>query len=1330
MNMSTTLNLPFWHCSSPPNVPDCSEELDIIIQRLAAGDTDLDVDSQAQSQIPLDNGMPASGLPPICDSESADPSKFNEIYHLNNNVSDASDYKCEEKNGKCNPEYLCPGKNGPDDLKCVGDGWDESSNEIPGDVNIDKRNTYKDKIENRIEMCQTGRSSVENKVCGISGTVGGDGEESDRERERSPRQQHEPVTNEINTSDVILSRDLTLNPLESNSKKKESVSEVISRRDRRISCSTTSSTCSAGSYSRRKHHKHHKHKKNNPPSEDPPPVTPKVNPIFLWVRQDDTRIVEVMCEDYDYRNRIRLTKTHLGWRAIPKTEIFASAIIPKPQSDPESVPDKSRSRKKISKRRKSKKKRSKTLEKGRKSGLLDNPNIIKECSVALSRENVELYQNKLFPRRDDSVESLRSQESVRSRSNSSRDVNSRHSSRPSSRQSVNNSRSVSQESIDELSLCNGPLQRLRNLPKSNSCDFSSPKISQSLVKSKSLDFNIKSENVTVLESDHLVQNDEESDNSTVLSAVKNEPENTKEDIAEVDFQKEDDCQRHQIVDMTKHDSDFNDADCDELGQLLKDIPDLEFVEEEELEEVEEEDWPAPTDLTVPKSKEDEGKPPRVKLPILPPNISSLVTVTSSTRPPEPLTAPLPEVTITPIPNPNPKPAHQQKPQNKFLETLLSTPHAIKPERDEVTITRTSDKRPLECGKRSHDAESKAKKLKAENITLKSLLAKQQYDKSIKGLDLETCVKKMKNKQENENVDCSKSRLHELLTDGVTPANVDPLAQLKQVLSNPDLAVPDPLLVPRARLPALVASPASEIPRLLTMHLDKKVEEAPCPPLSDPDMLEVSLSNLRSLLSYSPDKMKDADDLAAYQKSLEAFLEWQRYQTELMEAQIKNSGPLTPGLPPGEIDVATANALNQMLWLPYLNQLDLNCNGNRDFMSLMNTMMSHNYSGGNNLSAPPHISTNHFTQSSPFLTPTSPMDIESQMKTLAMWQEAVMSQQNLNPSRNKLQNTPLSPTHAEPRLKIPNVPPPSKKQMLSPLPSPQKMRGNHNNNNNYSQFSPSGNQKNHFNYDNYHQMQMQQQQQQNLLRQQQQMVEFHRKQQKRQCEMQMRQAEHHRQMEMQQRQEQHLIQFQQMQQNYSDFHQEISRQIKSEADKSDKSDRRSKEPKQGTISVKPLSNLMEKNQSKKSSSWQQFEEELKKSAELTNQMALRWKQFEEEMRKSQIQITKNQNKNKIKMENVSEWPPNIKAVDEPRAKLPSNNTLTTPKLKVKNLVDPNMSPPKLLKQIDPEHLPVVVNEPGPVLDESQAHLWHPFFGNKADQPYNSPWRWTTVTVNGE
>ncbi|EZA62451.1 hypothetical protein X777_10081 [Ooceraea biroi] len=80
---------------------------------------------------------------------------------------------------------------------------------------------------------------------------------------------------------------------------------------------------------RRHHHHHHHHQKHQKRVRDEAPrdntldepeeKRPKVNPIFLWASQREQRIIEVRCEDYDKRNRIKLTKTAQGWRSIPRT---------------------------------------------------------------------------------------------------------------------------------------------------------------------------------------------------------------------------------------------------------------------------------------------------------------------------------------------------------------------------------------------------------------------------------------------------------------------------------------------------------------------------------------------------------------------------------------------------------------------------------------------------------------------------------------------------------------------------------------------------------------------------------------------------------------------------------------------------------------------------------------------------------------------------------------------------------------------------------------------------------------------------------------------------
>uniref|UniRef100_A0A8D8UHH4 Uncharacterized protein n=1 Tax=Cacopsylla melanoneura TaxID=428564 RepID=A0A8D8UHH4_9HEMI len=56
-------------------------------------------------------------------------------------------------------------------------------------------------------------------------------------------------------------------------------------------------------------------------------ISTKINPIFLWIEQKDSKIISVLCEDYDKRNRIRLSKIFDGrWTAVPRTDRLVKAI--------------------------------------------------------------------------------------------------------------------------------------------------------------------------------------------------------------------------------------------------------------------------------------------------------------------------------------------------------------------------------------------------------------------------------------------------------------------------------------------------------------------------------------------------------------------------------------------------------------------------------------------------------------------------------------------------------------------------------------------------------------------------------------------------------------------------------------------------------------------------------------------------------------------------------------------------------------------------------------------------------------------------------------------
>lgn len=326
-----------------------------------------------------------------------------------------------------------------------------------------------------------------------------------------------------------------------------------------------------------------------------------------------------------------------------------------------------------------------------------------------------------------------------------------------------------------------------------------------------------------------------------------------------------------------------------------------------------------------------------------------------------------ETAVKPIP-----PAHQQS-KTKFLESILSCPKKCHKD-DSKKADAADQQEPLylgvsrksasptvsssDCRKfSSPELEPKPKRIKVDDITLKTILSRNK--------DTSTKIKATKSKDTEETQQTAdsttKSRLLELLTSENDEhiSKLDPLTQLKEVLSDPDLHVPDPLLVPRTRLPALVANPAKEIPRLLAM----KSEGLSYPKLlTDPDLLVVSLSHLQSLLQAAG---KD-----------EEMLKYQQQHAQLLQQQMKQDK--------SSMDAATATALNQMMWLPYLSQLEaaaMACGNSQDFMSMLNMMFP---PGG-------------YSQMNPYLmsSPTSginPYDYKSQLEfqqAFALWNEAMM-----------------------------------------------------------------------------------------------------------------------------------------------------------------------------------------------------------------------------------------------------------------------------------------------------------------------------------------------------
>jgi hypothetical protein len=363
----------------------------------------------------------------------------------------------------------------------------------------------------------------------------------------------------------------------------------------------------------------------------------------------------------------------------------------------------------------------------------------------------------------------------------------------------------------------------------------------------------------------------------------------------------------------------------------------------------------PTDLSIPKSSTDmDGVPVKAVVPILP-------------AAPNPQPTPMEAA---------PTPAHQPKPQHKsmFLESLLSSPRkCYQPPRQAseepqpldlgVSLSRGSGSPTVSCSEErkistTSDSDVKTKCLKAEDITLKNLLSKQSSKIVEKGSTTpEASV---------ETTKAQKSRLLELLTSepfSLDQEVDDPLTQLKKVLSDPELSVPDPVLVPRDRLRRLVASPASEISRLLSSRPELRFPEILAYPalVRDPDLLVVSHAHLQRLLQNWTE-----EDAAACM----SLRDYQMYH------QQQENGEL-------------AAALNQMFWLPYLTQLEaaaMTYGNTQEFLTMLNAVFPP--------SSYPHVPERTAQQQYPFFVPCSlpSTDYKTQLEfqqAVSAWHETMM-----------------------------------------------------------------------------------------------------------------------------------------------------------------------------------------------------------------------------------------------------------------------------------------------------------------------------------------------------
>ncbi|XP_022917966.1 uncharacterized protein [Onthophagus taurus] len=603
------------------------------------------------------------------------------------------------------------------------------------------------------------------------------------------------------------------------------------------------------------------------------PVNPRVNPIFVWVRQEDTQIVDVKCEDYDKRNRILLTKTAQGWRAIPRTETLVPTLKDDKgkttdthhQSDLQEEPPRLRKQRKTHKV----KRRSTGVQVG------DDGDDISDAETRIPSPPISW---------DDpvNVESHLPSHTIRI---PKKDVNKTCDVSP-----LDNLLAVAElelQSNDWGDKCTDTTTTtIIEKPKS-------PSTETDIELDKFIDSCNPSYDDSIQKNPDESDYNTEDDNNLAMDDILNRLEQslrspeTQTDIIPPDTKKESD-----ILIKTPED--------DEIVVIPDDEPDV------------------PTDLST---KKDEDQPTDLSLPKR--NKSPL------SRPPSHSSETIQSPQPSGIPAVPPSPDILQNQKSKFLESLLQKTQ--EPEKEPLDLNfRKSASPTVTCSeevKSSKEPEPPSKKLKVEDITLKRLL-----DVQVESTKSDTSKIK------------ETSRLLELLS---CPIEQDPVAQLNQVLTDNTINIPDPLLVPKNRLSQILSSPAREIPRLLIDRPELRLPQALAFPhlLQDPDILVITIQQLQTIvqkqsqlpLKEGKEEIKQSQE---EKKEIVAKPPTPKANENNNVSKEEKSKDKKAGMNElaNDIDAASNAAFNQMMWLPYFNQMENNPNS--EFLKLLAMSYSH------------------------------------------------------------------------------------------------------------------------------------------------------------------------------------------------------------------------------------------------------------------------------------------------------------------------------------------------------------------------------------------------------
>ncbi|XP_014245226.1 uncharacterized protein LOC106664232 isoform X2 [Cimex lectularius] len=689
---------------------------------------------------------------------------------------------------------------------------------------------------------------------------------------RVSRGANEPVKDMDSSEEPVFAR--VADPELCKKKKKKKKKE---KRKRSVSCSTESSSCSTGSK------KHKKKKKYHVEYEEP---TSKINPIFLRTHNDtNNTIVSVVCEDYDRWNRIKLTKTPGGWRAIPRTEpnkqwsswdmlvkkgsksptdvveeddqavgkeengvicetLDTAEPYPGPESPPITNGNVESEVPEISKHTDSD------------SDVEEVPYIVDQTPVAIvdlcTDEEPEAKEELLIAKKE-----VEEPETEEDKFKCGEDVN-----EPNVDENHNDFQPDVRSPCIEENFCRDTEDSVDKRFEFLLNELHESDINNVVNQTSTPD----AQKPVDVPQDHLVSN---------CSALMDELEEMCHGIMSERLKIDEPVHKDDLSDIYTFVPSPGEAEPVKADEE-KTIPETDQLETKRHSE------DSPMNLVMQENanaevlKGDEGAPL---------NACELEGLDILWKLPEGTTihhSKAPQTKEDPVA----QPAHQSSPKKN------ATISVVKPQSIVKECSTPVQEEPLNLG-----IPKPPPKL---DPTPPPPQPPCKFEEPVRTPANKIPQKKIKNDKLHD------SKLLELLK--TTDDKNDPLAQLKEILNDPDVSVPDPLLVPRERLQALIANPAKEIPKLLIQSHQLKV------PVIDADFLVVSLAHLQYLLQYGVGKDPDGK---LYQ------------QAQMLQSQL---GSEKNGLDPA--------VLNQMLWLPYLSQLDINRTTNPQ--ELLALMMSYNY----------------------------------------------------------------------------------------------------------------------------------------------------------------------------------------------------------------------------------------------------------------------------------------------------------------------------------------------------------------------------------------------------